>query len=733
MECAMDSKNEEKKLIESLFKAIEENELAEVRRLVLLGANLAFQNENKRTPIHQAAALSHWKCVKAIAECANTDVADTFQFGTALLFVASKLDTHDIAQELLLSGAPITKTCDGENNTCLHYAVMKKNTPLLELLLKKQADVTKTNKNGRTPLDLSCSYGHWCCTQILMEDVSFKKFSYQKKEVGGQSFIAAIKGDKLDIARELLRVGASATEMTKSDKNTALHWVSKKWTSFSNKIQMLQFVLANGGNLTAVNQNGKTPIESASGLGYWECVQSMLGFERKKNPKMSEERIQALHLEKVLIHAIKQADHTYTQLLLEMGVSGNSFNNEMGTISLYWAVKNNQDKILQLLLTHKVNTTRLTKTGQSILDLAKELNHITCIELLEKKDVFKPNFPQPTSTKGNMIEATRSYVTKLFDSLCDKDIPTGKIPNTIDDFIKSYQKILEHDKTYFQEERAKLRKQTFQQAPFLTSVTDTNTQAGSISILLQFINGLLETQQSIPPLNYPLGIHIVEERDIHYYLECMKVIEYYRDRVHIFLLVNLKTKIENIIKNTDFWDTLVCPIPDPIQNISLILNREELSKSPSMGYILKTYLEVIAQFEYKSALKAGDKRVQDLCGWAYQSIKSLTFLPENIVNENVSYPTQSFQNTIYTPNITNAQTTMYQPPYMQQQLVNPNAQMYPYMTNIEAPQIQHVPVLEPVNPALFQPLNQYSFLSTSVRNQDTLSDNATLNSLLGLQ
>lgn len=180
-----------------LHKAAYENNLSELSRLISEGANLNERDGNNRTPLHVAAFASHDGIVETLAKAgANMNALEAGFYdvvtiaavendpelvslaiklgndpglttsiyeGTALI-AAAHLGHHEVVRRLVLAGAPL----DHINNlgwTALIEAVVlgdggPDHIKTVEALIAAGADVSITDRNGMTPLELAISRGY---------------------------------------------------------------------------------------------------------------------------------------------------------------------------------------------------------------------------------------------------------------------------------------------------------------------------------------------------------------------------------------------------------------------------------------------------------------------------------------------------------------------------------------------------------------------------------------------
>jgi len=578
----------------------QDNNLEMVQLLLSNGANIAAVNTDDRTPIMLAASKKQWTYVEAIANSQKIDEQDTVKYGAALYY-AVYYDNLKIAELLLKAKAPVTWFSADDKNYLLHIAVTNNNPKMIELLLTSGADLHGKNKGGQTPLELACALGKWDCVDVFMRD---KKFKFKDSVSAGLAFIDAIKAGRLDVATYLLSAGASATECTKTDAFTALHWAVNQ-----NNPKAIRYLLERINLQTTLSNSDETPIELASRLSHWDCVQDLLEAHpaRDKTQKIVEN----LHYENTLLNAIKGGNYAIARLLLEHHAPCSRCNSEWGNIALYWAVKNNKPAIIELLRQYGADATVKNKDAKTLHALAKELGFTACVIALDKDNQNEFSCDVLTSI---------SKRDKLFESIKDNAVAAADIPGTLNMIEKINQSILRNDIVELNARRETLRYQVNQsnqsyESTYANLLSNTNKQQQmqqleieNINTLIKVMNTLVKFPDSVIPA---FDLYTIGEMQKMGSVEADHVMtivdQIQKIRAYVSTLSNWLDQLEKKINSTSWKKNLIPEmaiaiipdvwidgIPDHVQDLKKELAK--INSSNTASEIITIYAEIVKIF-----------------------------------------------------------------------------------------------------------------------------------------
>ncbi len=312
--------------------------------------------------------------------------SSSFEF----LEAASKNDTHTVSVILqdIGSGYYPRDLIDAQlhsyqQNTALHFAIIKKNVEIIRQLLRCNANVNLQNSSGDTPLHL------------------------------------AARQNNSDLVRQLLNHNANVN-LQNSDGDTPLHFAAQQ-----NNSDSVRILLERGANVNLQNHMGSAPIQGCSTKG--SCLKEFFNYRTDDNDNGNYGY--------QLIAAIDLGYTEYVEPLLKAGASvSRRWCTRKNESILHLAVKQNNPDLVRLLIEkgayiHQYDANQLTplrlakKLGYTECQKALDRNHNPRVKEIEKADiewlskVMNGNFPQPYSKEEN----AKNIKLKLFKLV--KQIP----------------------------------------------------------------------------------------------------------------------------------------------------------------------------------------------------------------------------------------------------------------------------------------------------------------------
>ncbi|TLD78734.1 ankyrin repeat domain-containing protein [Helicobacter typhlonius] len=155
------------------------NNYTEVRKGINLGADIEARLRGS-TPLYDAARKGNMEILYLLIE-RGADVNAICHGETPLLKVVA-LNNYKFAKALIAKGAEVNVADEHLGNTPLHYAVMKKNTEMIRLLLSNGADMYAQNHRGDTPARYILASRSLPAVSIKNSDVTLNASSFNLGE-----------------------------------------------------------------------------------------------------------------------------------------------------------------------------------------------------------------------------------------------------------------------------------------------------------------------------------------------------------------------------------------------------------------------------------------------------------------------------------------------------------------------------------------------------------------------
>jgi uncharacterized protein len=207
--------------------AVYKGDVAEARRLLRAGANIALANNYGATPMSLAAEVANTEMLKVLIEAgANADSPNP-EGQTALMAVA-RTGNVAAAQLLLQHGATVDAKEKWGGQTALMWASARRHPEMMQLLISKGADVNarsidrdyqrhvtaegrpkSLDSGGLTPLLYAARENCIACVDVLLKN----KVDIDLPDPDGVSpLLVAIMNANWDLAQQLIDAGADVNQ-----------------------------------------------------------------------------------------------------------------------------------------------------------------------------------------------------------------------------------------------------------------------------------------------------------------------------------------------------------------------------------------------------------------------------------------------------------------------------------------------------------------------------------------
>uniref|UniRef100_A0A7N9ASU0 Euchromatic histone-lysine N-methyltransferase 1a n=1 Tax=Mastacembelus armatus TaxID=205130 RepID=A0A7N9ASU0_9TELE len=266
---ALDDENLKPKKVKyptrQLYISAKQGELQKVVHLLVDGKdpNFLMEGQNKRTPLHAAAAEGHQEiCHMLVQAGANLDMFDEEQ--RTPLMAACENNHLDTVKYLIRAGAAINHK-DIMGFTCLHLAAKLGHYEIVHHLLSKASKyINCQDDGGWTPITWAIEYKHKELVHLLLAkgaDVNIRD-----KEENVCLHWAALSGCD-DIAQSLLEARCDLNAVN-IHGDLPLHIASRE-----NHLECVMLFLSRGADVYQRNREEETPLDCcAHGSKVWTAL-----------------------------------------------------------------------------------------------------------------------------------------------------------------------------------------------------------------------------------------------------------------------------------------------------------------------------------------------------------------------------------------------------------------------------------------------------------------------------
>jgi len=338
------------------------NRKAVVSFLLKKGALIDLQGgEDKQTALHLAAKYNMTSCFKVLLENkANVKIFD--RYGSTALHFACRRGNIDICRMILepnldavdaatgLNVDPVNpNVVDNAKATPLHCAMLSDANLALEvvkLLVKHEADVNATDKEGERPIHFAAA------------------------EDQGDLIVELAKGALINVPEEEAEEKQRAfVNATTNEHDTALHIAAQ--AGYEETVKTL---ISIGANVNARTDTHDTPLHLAAIGGQLAVVKYLVRSKAKINA-IDDQQMTPLH------KACQYGQLETIKFLKEHGARLDAKDKDNFT-PLLCAVWKGQNDVIEYLLDNNANLELKDLNDKSVLHLAVEENHISTLELL---------------------------------------------------------------------------------------------------------------------------------------------------------------------------------------------------------------------------------------------------------------------------------------------------------------------------------------------------------------
>jgi len=376
---------------ETLHRAIERHDIKAVRRLIDNGADVNARNEDGKTPLHIAAYVAQLDAANLlILNGADINAKDDIGWTPLHAACINSWLTARVAKLLIFKGADIHARTE-DDATPLHAAAMGGHNDTVKLLIQKGADVNARTKVGDTPLHWSarrCKYDQEETVKALL---SAGAEVLVKNRNGFTPLEDALVWDNKKVA-DLLAETIDLEALDDSG-DTPLHWSIRK-----HNLKMVKLFIEHGADINAKDSQGNKPLDVAHLIRNKDIIGLLESKGAKKSPEKKHQPVPTIsqeeflkNLEKLIseggdINALDSEGKTLlhdaaiygfedaVRFLLNKGANPNA-TADVDLTPLHIALSRSNLEMTKMLIDHGADVNMARKGGFTPLGLAVTAQH----------------------------------------------------------------------------------------------------------------------------------------------------------------------------------------------------------------------------------------------------------------------------------------------------------------------------------------------------------------------
>ena len=218
------------------------------------------------------------RSIALLLQCnANPNIQDTD--GLTPLAIACQRGNYFAVDRLLRADGIDIAVCDNQGSTPLHEACEYGSEKIVELLLKKGAQILEADRDGVIPLHVACREGHVAIVKLLfLHGYHMKEGLVKAEDIHGSSALHfAVESGVKDIVEVLLLNGSDPIAQKKNEV-TPLHIAAR-----NGHIEIAKYLLQYKGQskegfdiIEMIEREQNTPLHFAAHFNQCEMIEYLV-------------------------------------------------------------------------------------------------------------------------------------------------------------------------------------------------------------------------------------------------------------------------------------------------------------------------------------------------------------------------------------------------------------------------------------------------------------------------
>ncbi|CAG0890601.1 unnamed protein product, partial [Cyprideis torosa] len=333
--------------------------------------SLSLQTEKRLLTAPAAACGGHYFVLRWLLDDFGAAINESDSAQWTALHYASALGRPLVVNLLLKRGADVHARSD-TGATPLLYATIENHAKTLELLRRAGAALEVEDVKGLSPMHYAASLGHTSCLAFLLEDKA-PVDAAEKKNSWVPLHYACWNGH-LKCAELLVNAGANVS-VCDGESNTPFLLAARQ-----NHPAILRLLASKGADTTVTNDIGLSAVHMAAMLGHESALTCLIDLGAPLD--VAEKTSQLVQNKFVPFHyACVESQLGCAKILLQAGIDINA-RDRMGRTALHLSSYKGLESSVQLLLDRRALVDCKDETGSTPLYFACSTGHVSVAQEL---------------------------------------------------------------------------------------------------------------------------------------------------------------------------------------------------------------------------------------------------------------------------------------------------------------------------------------------------------------